>query len=211
VSGTTRSLLLASDLHRDGDACRGLVERAPEADVVVVAGDLCTMRKGLDEVVGILSAVETPTVLVPGNAESDEELRAACRGWEAAHVLHGTGTRIAGVEFFGIGGGIPVTPFGAWSWDHSEEAAEELLADLPEGAVLVTHSPPRGAADRDSSGESLGSRAVRRAVEARRPRLVVCGHIHGSQGREERIGPTPVVNAGPEGIVREVEVEVAGD
>jgi Icc-related predicted phosphoesterase len=33
---------------------------------------------------------------------------------------------------------------------------------------------------------------------------VVCGHIHASAGEETLLGATAVVNAGPEGLVREL-------
>jgi Icc-related predicted phosphoesterase len=105
------------------------------------------------------------------------------------------------VTFFGIGGAIPTTPFGKWSWDHTEQAAAALLTGLPERCVLVTHSPPRGFLDRDGGGRSLGSVAVREAVDRTSPRLVVCGHIHASGGRLEAAGETTIINAGPAGIV----------
>lgn len=199
-------LLLFSDVHRDMDACRRLVIRADKGgvDVAVGAGDLAVMRRGLDEVVAELRPLPAPTVLVPGNGESEAELEAACEGWDDAHVLHGSGVEIDGVPFWGLGGGVPVTPFGHWSWDLEEDEARELLAGCPEGAVLVTHSPPRGHVDVSSRGESLGSRAVLETVERARPRLVVCGHIHDAWGQESRVGPTRIVNAGPEGVMVEV-------
>ena len=43
-------------------------------------------------------------------------------------MLHGSAVAIAGVTFFGLGGGVPVTPFGAWSYDFTEEQAANLLA-----------------------------------------------------------------------------------
>jgi Icc-related predicted phosphoesterase len=193
-------LLLFSDVHGDRSACRQIVDRAPDVDVVIGAGDFCNMRRGLQPIIDLLSDIETPTVLVPGNAESDDELRDACADWPAAHVLHGDSVGIDGVPFFGIGGGIPITPFGAWSWDFSEDEAEGLLADCPTGAVLVSHSPPKNAVDQDSQGQHLGSTAVRRAIEKKRPPLVVCGHIHGSWGQSAEMGPTTVVNAGPDGV-----------
>jgi Icc-related predicted phosphoesterase len=63
--------------------------------------------------------------------------------------------------------------------------------------VLILHSPPRGVADRTSQGASVGSTAIRAAIEAKRPRLAVCGHIHDSWGVRGKIGPTEVVNLGP--------------
>src|SRR5205085_59732 len=78
-----------------------------------------------------------PAVLVPGNNESADELAAACRGWPGCHVLHGTAAVVNGVPFFGVGGGIPVTPFGSWSYDFDERQGAALLAAAPAGCVLV--------------------------------------------------------------------------
>jgi hypothetical protein len=132
-------LLLFSDVHCDADACRRLVDLASASDVVIGAGDFARQRRGLEPVIDILRAITCPAVLVPGNGESAEELRTACSAWPSATVLHGSGTTIGGVPFFGIGGGIPVTPFGAWSYDFTEEQAAGLLADCPPGCG--THLP----------------------------------------------------------------------
>ncbi|MDX1520548.1 MAG: metallophosphoesterase family protein [Anaerolineae bacterium] len=200
-------LLLFSDVHSSLWHCERLVEQADDVDLVIGAGDLGNVRRGLERTVKALGKIKKPTVLVPGNSESDEELLAvAGQFWPAATVLHGTGTEIAGIPFFGIGGGIPITPFGAWSFDFSEDEAETLLANCPPAAVLISHSPPKGAVDVSSSGRSLGSVAVRAAIERLQPRLVVCGHIHASAGQHQMIGDTPVVNAGPDGLMWELEV-----
>ena len=193
-------LLLFSDLHNDLEATRDLVERAARADVVIGAGDFCSVHRNLSACLDVLRAITKPAVLVAGNNETTDELIAVCRGWKSAHVLHGSGVTISGVEFFGIGGGVPVTPFGAWSYDFTEEQAGKLLSVCPSGGVLISHSPPKGAVDEASEGKSLGSTAVRAAIERLKPRLVVCGHIHGSAGQQAFIGPSAVVNAGPAGI-----------
>lgn len=190
-------LLAFSDLHRDGQRAERLVELAREADVVVGAGDYATMRMGLESTIEILSAIEAPTVLVPGNAESDTELWQACSGWPSAHVLHGQGMDIDGTSFFGLGGGVPPTPF-PWSFDLSEDEAASKLESCPEGAVLIVHSPPKGYVDA-VHGRHLGSRGVLQTIERKRPALVVCGHIHQCWGSEAAIGTTPVVNVGPDG------------
>lgn len=200
-------LLLFSDLHGDMDAAARLVELAQGVDVVVGAGDFGNARHGVGDCIPILARITAPAVLVPGNNESFDELAEACREWRTATVLHGTEVAHHGVPFFGVGGGIPLTPFGAWSYDFTEAAGERLLADCPRGAVIVSHSPPIGAVDVSSSGKSLGSTAVRDAVMRTRPRLVVCGHIHASAGRRQYVGATPVVNAGPGGIVFDLDGE----
>ena len=76
-----------------------------------------------------------------------------------------------------------------------------MVAGCPEGAVLVLHSPPLGHCDADSSGRSLGSSALLGAIEDKRPRLAVCGHIHESWGKRSQLGETEIANLGPRGAV----------
>ncbi|HNH86787.1 MAG TPA: hypothetical protein PLE93_06780, partial [Solirubrobacterales bacterium] len=119
-------------------------------------------------------------------------------GWSAATVLHGEGIELDGKTFYGLGGGIPVTPWD-WSFDLEEADAGNMLAGLPAGAVLVVHSPPKGHCDESGNGMSLGSTAILKAIEEKQPQLAVCGHIHEAWGKESKIGPTEVVNLGPSG------------
>ena len=197
-------LLLFSDLHCNVAAAQRLVEQARGVDVAIGAGDFAQVRRRVGVCIDVLRSLPCPAVVVPGNNESLDELRDACRGWAGVRVLHGNGVAINGVEFFGLGGGVPVTPFGDWSYDFTEQEAAGLLADCPAGCVLVTHSPPKGAVDVSSSGHSLGSTAVRNCILRKQPRLVVCGHIHASSGKHELIGKIPVVNAGPDGVLWEL-------
>jgi Icc-related predicted phosphoesterase len=196
-------LLAFSDLHRDLGQAGRLVERSSDADVVIAAGDFASIHKGLEETIGALSAISAPTILVPGNNETEDALRSACEGWDAAIVLHGQGTEIDGTQFFGLGAGVPITPWD-WSFDLDEEQAAERLAGCPEGAVLVVHSPPKGHCDQSSSGDHLGSEAILDAIEAKRPQIAVCGHIHESWGAESEVGPTRVFNLGPSGTAIEL-------
>ncbi|HSD25012.1 MAG TPA: metallophosphoesterase family protein [Solirubrobacterales bacterium] len=191
-------LLAFSDLHRDLDQAGSLVERSSDFDAVIGAGDFASVHEGLEETIDALKPISVPTVLVPGNNETEAALRAACEGWESATVLHGEGTEIDGTQFFGLGAGIPITPWD-WSFDLDEEQASERLAACPEGAVLVVHSPPRGHCDTSSSGDHLGSEAILEAIERKRPSVAVCGHIHEAWGAEDEVGSTKVINLGPSG------------
>lgn len=197
-------LLLFSDLHCDTAAASALVERANDFDVVIGAGDFATCRQGIEKTIDLLQQIERPAVLVPGNAESVEELRDATANWQSATVLHGDGTTIDGIEFFGLGAAVPETPFGDWSYDLSEEQAAAMLADCPTGGVLISHSPPKDCVDLSSQGQHIGSTAVRACIESKQPRLVVCGHIHACWEQTEQIGETTIINAGPRGMVFEL-------
>ncbi len=191
-------LLAFSDLHRDLDQAAKLVEMSANADVVIGAGDFASVHEGLEETIGALASIEAPTILVPGNNETEEALREAASEWAAATVLHGGGTTVGGAEFYGLGAGVPVTPWD-WSFDLDDEAAGEMLAACPGEAILVLHSPPKGHCDSNGGGLNFGSTALLRAIEEKNPRLAVCGHIHESWGCESQVGGTPVRNLGPGG------------
>jgi len=81
----------------------------------------------------------------------------------------------------------------------SQAAAEQML--------FVLHSPPHGTrCDVIHSGQHVGSRAIRRFVEARQPPLVLAGHIHESprtsSSYRDVLGRTVVVNPGQFGTSR---------
>jgi len=189
-------ILAFSDLHGIRSAATRLVAAAETADLVIGAGDFCTMRQGLADAMALLSAMAGKAVYVPGNAETADELRATT----TARVLHGDGATLAGVTLFGLGYAVPETPFGKWSCDLTEPAASDLLAGLARVDILVTHSPPKGVADRASGGHSLGSTAIRDAITRTQPRYCLCGHIHDSWGQRGRVGLTEVINLGPQPV-----------
>jgi Icc-related predicted phosphoesterase len=196
-------LLAFSDLHVDIEQAERLAEASADADVILGVGDFASIHSGLQETIAALRPIAKPIVLVPGNNETEDALREACQGWANATVLHGGGAEIDGVPFFGLGAGVPVTPWD-WSFDLTEDEAARMLAGCPEGCVLAVHSPPKGHVDTSSGGEHLGSVAVLEAIEAKRPRLALCGHIHEAWGERSTVGPTEIINLGPAGTSLEL-------
>ncbi|MEX0619981.1 MAG: metallophosphoesterase family protein [Solirubrobacterales bacterium] len=197
-------ILAFSDLHRDLDQAGTLTRMAAEADVVVGAGDFASVHQGLEETLTALSGIKAPTVLVPGNNETFEALREAVeRLWPVASVLHGSEVEIDGQIFYGLGAGIPTTPW-EWSFDLDETEAEGALAATPADAVLVVHSPPKNHCDANADGLSLGSAAILSAIQRTTPKLVVCGHIHEAWGQTSKVGETEIINLGPSGRFIEI-------
>jgi len=83
---------------------------------------------------------------------------------------------------------------------------EQMLAEAPmtcEPWIFVCHAPPdNGNLDLLPGGLHVGSRAVRKFIEARQPLLSLHGHIHESPAQTghctERIGRTLCINPGQE-------------
>lgn len=118
--------------------------------------------------------------------------------------MHGEAAEPGGLSLFGLGAGVPTTPWD-WSFDLSDDEAAAKLEACPEAVeLLVLHSPPHGHCDLSGTGDHLGSSAILAAIERKRPAVAVCGHIHESWGAESTIGDTSVFNLGPAGRVIEV-------
>lgn len=186
-------LLAASDLHADLAAAQALVDAAPAADLVLIAGDLADSFEGLEPLMEVLAPLGAKAILVPGNNESVEQLRAAT----ALTVLHGERVERAGITIIGHGGSVPPLPaelpFASWNVTEAEAA----LAPFTACDLLLTHAPPKGIADRFGAYGSIGSTAYRAAVERLQPRLMLFGHVHPCWGEEGQIGRTRCRNLGP--------------
>lgn len=90
-----------------------------------------------------------------------------------------------GVTFYGF----PPIPFveGEWAAEMTEDSIAARLAVVPHCDILVPHCPPYGVLD-VSEGRHLGSEALLNWLTyglsplGRKPRAVLCGHIHSSHG-----------------------------
>ncbi|HYI31739.1 MAG TPA: metallophosphoesterase [Bradyrhizobium sp.] len=190
-------ILAFSDLHRDAATAEAIVNESRGADVVVGAGDFASCGLGHEDTLDVLRRIAVPFVLVPGNHDDLGALRAACADWPLAHLLHGQSVVIGGVAFFGIGLGSGVIDPEPWNKVLDEAEAAQMLARCPAQAVLVSHSPPHGIADRQKDGRHAGSAALRDAIVQHRPSITICGHVHNAWGQSGTIGQTAIHNIGP--------------
>jgi hypothetical protein len=90
-------------------------------------------------------------------------------------------------------------PFMRWAFMKRPSDLERVYAAIPEDIdVLVSHQPPYGYGDSTFDldarrVEHVGSRELLVAIERVRPRVVICGHVHGGFGRYEHQG-IPIYN-----------------
>ncbi|MEM4160976.1 MAG: metallophosphoesterase family protein, partial [Thermoplasmata archaeon] len=121
---------------------------------------------------------------------------------------HASSQEFQNLKFSGFGGANG-TPWAYGNLYTEEEIYTALQKIVGENTVLVTHTPPISFV-RARISEDMGSTAVDRIVQEKKPVAVLCGHIHEAAGIERIFGNTLVVNPGPAKHGRYALVEVEG-
>ena len=112
------------------------------------------------------------------------------------HYLDDSLSEVNGMKVYGTSW-CPHNMNGAWEVD--DDRLEEEFSKIPEGLdILVTHVPPKGdglSIDRDDkNGGNFGSEALTRAILEKKPKIVLCGHIHRGDHKPVKIGDSIVMN-----------------
>jgi len=191
-------IVVFGDIHMQTGRLQDIAS-LQEADLVLLAGDLTHFGGAAeaDRVLETISTYNTRLLSVHGNLDRPEVgLLLEKRGLS----LHGTAQVVDGLGIVGLGGSNP-TPFNT-PCEYGEQKIENLLEeglaalDGHRPFVLLSHPPPAGTtADRLSSGQHVGSAAVRSFIERHQPAYCICGHIHEARGAD-LLGPTVIINPG---------------
>ncbi len=189
-------LVMTSDTHGK----HHLLGSLPDGDVLIHAGDF--MNSGLDaeEMLSfdrwLGKQAITRRVVCAGNHDRLFQLAAqeARSLLTNAIYLENSGVIIDGVSFWAS----PYTPeFLNWAFMYPRgPAAKRYWDQIPYDLdVLITHGPPFGILDRTAGGgQHLGCEELLKAVQEKKPKLHVFGHIHGGAGAYDN-GVTRFVNA----------------
>ncbi len=182
----------AADIHARPARLETICETVARvsADVLVVAGDI-SRRTLPPEKLRALEALPVPVLAVRGNSDSRRTMRRLAV-IPRITCLHLEAVLIGGVHFVGIGGtlALPLRSRLAFRERTLTAAAADLVRP---DTVLVTHAPPLGVRDLAFGRLHVGSYHLRRLVLQRRPRLLICGHVH-EQAGTGFLGDTLVVN-----------------
>ena len=171
--------LVSTDLHSSPVAAKAIRDAlsADAYDAHLCLGDIITF-KPLSYLEELFARPPIRTHTLPGNTDTSD---ARARLGELGLDIHFRRTEVKGVTVAGVGG-CPPPPFRT-AFVVEEEEYRARLPPLLEGAqVLATHAPARGFLDTVMPGVHVGGRALREAVEAARPQVVLSGHIHQADG-----------------------------
>lgn len=190
-------IICLTDIHGAFDVAEEIARRETGADVCLLGGDLTDIGtpEAVAGLIGRLAPHAGRILAVAGNMDPDPIDAALVT---TGHSLNGLGVRIGDVGFHGVSGGTIAL-------GSPNELPESRIADLTEAGhravskapirIFAPHVPPHGCVDRISTGQSVGSTAVRDFIDLHQPQAAVCGHIHEARGID-RLGDTLVVNCG---------------
>jgi len=198
-------ILAVADIHgsqyRLNLVLKNIREYSP--DLVVLCGDITQFGPG-EMATNFLNQIPIKTFAIPGNIDTydvDQGIIAS-----NATYLHMRQVIMQNIPFVGIGREIPSPIADSTIIDGTEK--KSLMNILNKTSVLVTHFPPFKLQDKIFIGSHGGSKELRTLIDARKPRLVLCGHIHEDPGVTKLVNTT-IVNCSlgkrTEGAIVEID------
>ena len=194
-------IFLLADLHGDNSLFDSICNRVGEKDLLLLAGDIthfgdetrmAEMFAGKEALFSRIAAIHGNCDL-PGAAE-----------WlsKTPYGFHEKVEPLGKLRVFGLGGSLPCP--GSTPMEITEGGFAEKFKALKKAEnqshpplAFLLHQPPYNTAlDSLYSGERVGSRSVRDAIEEYQPLFCVSGHIHESRAIDN-LGETWLINPGP--------------
>ena len=214
MHGQEVKIAATSDLHGYLDGLGSELD-AVSPDILVIAGDIHPCRLDISPVdwfmdvfLPLVKKIRIPVVAIPGNHDfflsdvlsgtfSDWMRRYAPRNF---HLLCDSGCKVRGLTFYGT----PWCRFinDTWCFEASHESLNYIYSKIPDRVdVLISHTPPEInhkyidiSMDKPKElWRHYGSAALTQAIRLKKPKAVICGHIHsGDHGMcEVRYGDKP--------------------
>jgi Icc-related predicted phosphoesterase len=197
-------ILAASDTHGDKRIISDLAKRAKDEDVdlIVLCGDITFAEADLTGLIGPFKQINKKVVLIPGNHETFATAEFLAKQYSpGVYNIHGRSILLYNeIGLFGCGS----SNIGIFEMTESEVKSALKKAFKPikdaKRKILITHTPPYGT-KLDALWSHVGSKGVKEIIEETKPDLCLCGHIHETFGKHDKVGETEVINVGPKGII----------
>lgn len=196
-------ILALSDVHGDTELIRQMAEKGAEekVDLVLLAGDIKGFDGSMEGVIGPFKEKGLEVGIIPGNHESLAEIGFLIERYKIKN-LHGYVLKKGDVGIFGCGyGDVGLHQLREEDFFDTLQKGDRALKGVKK-KIMITHVQPKDSLI--GLGIFPGSQGVRKAIEELQPDIHLCGHVHETEGIEEIIGKTRVINIGKKGVIIEV-------
>ena len=192
-------ILAFVDMHGSKNALDMIKSKAKKVDLIICAGDVSVFERNLQRHLTNLSTIDKPILMIPGNHETPDLLKRMCDKFDNIFYIHKGTFEFGGVSFIGYGEG---------GFDMRDEVfvrfTKKIKPSLREKKVLITHAPPFGTIIDWLGNSHVGNKDYSDFLKHNKINLMVCGHLHETSGKEDRINKTKIINPGPYGRIIEI-------
>jgi len=219
-------ILVVADLHYNLKQFDWLLEKAPDFELVVIAGDLLDIagHAELDaQIVVITKYLEKLRTLVPvlvcsGNHDGDVKTDNDEYVAEWLQEARNENLFVDGDTFSFDGGAITICPW--WDGPVTQKELAPLLREAkkenPPLWIWIHHAPPKDSPLSWAGKKEYGDELLLSLIEELQPALVFTGHIHNAPFSSagawcDQVGDTWVFNAGREMGALPTRIEIDTD
>ncbi|MDE1971071.1 MAG: metallophosphoesterase [Patescibacteria group bacterium] len=173
-------------------------------DILLIAGDICPEQNQREWMLHIFEpwakALQCTIIAVAGNHDRILQVLPFVGWLKALPITFLDNTEIISVNGIHIYGTPWHKRFGNGVFMAEEEDLQEIYSQIPKNIdILLTHGPPYVVLDHVSGFGPQGGKALRAAISLKKPKYVVCGHLHNNYGTA-RVGDTTVINCALSGL-----------
>jgi hypothetical protein len=196
-------ILAAGDFHADTSIAKKLASKAikENVDLIILNGDIVE-EDNVENILGQFKATGKPILLVPGNHDflATDFL---AEKYDLKN-LHSKTAVYDGVGIIGCGGANIGLHMLTEEEIYDTVKKNQKNIEKTRKKILVTHVHPSDTKMAKFSNFVPGSAGLKKAIDAFKPDIVLCGHVHEAEGIEEKVGKTIVINVGKKGKILDI-------
>jgi hypothetical protein len=196
-------ILAFTDMHGDLRALARIKLTAikEKPDLIICTGDISIFGAQLNMMLSQINKTGIQTIIIPGNHETEHEIREEIKGFEHIKEVHKREFRKDNYLIIGYGeGGFAIKD------PEFDKFAKEIKKRIQpaDKVILLTHQPPYGTKVDKIGTYYTGNKSITKFIKETQPILAISGHIHENEGKKDKIGKTLILNPGYKGMIIEV-------
>jgi len=191
-------ILAFADTHGKLKAMERIMEKGKDVDLLVCAGDISNFGHNLEKLIVKFKKLNKTMLIIHGNHETKEQLMELAKKYSWLLFIHKGSYQLGNYHFFGYGGD---------GFAREDPEYEKLIKKFKKTlkknskVVLITHGPPYGTRCDLMPQGHVGCKTYTKVDKELKPILHICGHLHETDSRRDKIGNTLVINPGAAGKI----------